>query len=510
MFPMLRSAIQTLLLCAVFCAGAAGAVRAQAGPDLATPARWLDHLTEDLLPFFTIQDALGSPVGAFPARRCNDGTLPDPAALCADVSSGEAKRPVQTVVSQSRQVFAYAAAFHMTGNAEYLNLATKGADRLFEAYLDTGSGIFRERIDTDTGAASPAFYSRNVQTQSYGLLGPSLLYELTKDPALYAKISGVSDSIATYFEKPGTGAYSWNPFGATTSGRITAALDPLNTYMQILSRTAPAADRAKYRKQAHQIATYLRDAHFVPERGLFDTNLDSTSEDFDFGHSAKALWFIAMAGAQSGDAELTAFVKGQAAQLFSQAFVGDLGSWATSATATTRNDDSDWWISSELDQLAASLAMTDPALRGMLATTQDFWLTYFVDQDNKGIWSAVDSLTGEPVGKQRKHWEWKSGFHEFEHALVSYLSAAQISETNPVLWFARASDFSFESAYLFDADPIAVDMVDLGGGSLIQGVTFANLSFAAIADVPLGPSAGFVLLGMAALAGRARWRGGRV
>ncbi|MFT6228672.1 MAG: hypothetical protein ACJARE_003090, partial [Paracoccaceae bacterium] len=312
-----------------------------------------------------------------------------------------------------------------------------------------------------------------------------------------------SSAITSFFSKPGTGSYSWNPFGEV-NGKITASLDPLNTYIQLLARVAPEPDRAAFRDEAHLIATYLRDTHFVPERGLFDTDLASTSDNLDFGHSAKSLWFIAMAAAQSGDADLAAFAKGQAAQLFSQAFVEDLGSWATSATATTRNDDANWWISAELGQLAASLAMTDPALLDMLSQTQDFWLTYFVDQENKGIWSAVDSLTGDPLAVQRKQWEWKSGFHELEHALVSYITAAEMSETDPVLWFARATDFSFETAYLFDADPIAVESVALDGGGVIQGVTFSGITFATIAAVPLGPTAWFLTIGLLALGGRAR------
>src|SRR3954468_20825648 len=40
--------------------------------------RWMIHLNRDLLPFWTMPEALGNPVGNFPTYRCNDGSLFDP------------------------------------------------------------------------------------------------------------------------------------------------------------------------------------------------------------------------------------------------------------------------------------------------------------------------------------------------------------------------------------------------------------------------------------------------
>ena len=35
--------------------------------------RWRQHVTEDILPFWTTPAALGTPIGNFPTFRCNDG-----------------------------------------------------------------------------------------------------------------------------------------------------------------------------------------------------------------------------------------------------------------------------------------------------------------------------------------------------------------------------------------------------------------------------------------------------
>ncbi|NET14404.1 MAG: hypothetical protein F6K08_17030, partial [Okeania sp. SIO1H6] len=43
--------------------------------DVPTGERWLQHLEEDLLPFWEMDEALGDPVGNYPTYRCNDGSL---------------------------------------------------------------------------------------------------------------------------------------------------------------------------------------------------------------------------------------------------------------------------------------------------------------------------------------------------------------------------------------------------------------------------------------------------
>ena len=55
-----------------------------ASGELPSLARWRQHVTDEILPFWDTPAALGTPVGNFPTFRCNDGTLPRPDALCPD------------------------------------------------------------------------------------------------------------------------------------------------------------------------------------------------------------------------------------------------------------------------------------------------------------------------------------------------------------------------------------------------------------------------------------------
>ncbi len=57
------------------------------------PATWADHLTSDLLPYWTMAEAQGSPVGNFPTYRGMDGS----------VQGSTSRKPRM----MGRQVFAY-------------------------------------------------------------------------------------------------------------------------------------------------------------------------------------------------------------------------------------------------------------------------------------------------------------------------------------------------------------------------------------------------------------------
>jgi hypothetical protein len=130
----------------------------------------------------------------------------------------------------------------------------------------------------------------------------------------------------------------------------------------------------------------------------------------------------------------------------------------------------------EMDQYASSLAIEEPLYRAYLLRTYDFWLSRFVDRRDKGIWHSVNQDTRQPPTGQRKHWEWRSGFHEMEHALVSYLAAGAIHDESVALYFAVDTDNTngpiqtgvvrFDRAYTFYADSISMREMRSSEGEL--------------------------------------------
>jgi mannose/cellobiose epimerase-like protein (N-acyl-D-glucosamine 2-epimerase family) len=484
----MRGACICLALAAAVFVIPAPAVSQAAAPLLGLQA-WVDHVVDDMLPFWSTPDALGDPIGAFPGRRCNDGTLSDPAAPCPEGGLSTTDKPSRRPVAQSRQIFAYGAAFHMTGDSQWLDLARAGTDNLFDTFLDPATGAFGRRYDAATDAliAEP----RNIQTEVYGLLGPTFLYDLTHDPALHAQIRSVDRSLQADHWLGG-GAFSSLPGETVPANRIVGSLDPLNTYLHMLARIAPEPepepDRQGYVDQAGEIATYLRGAYWSDARGPFRVRNSDRDGVVDHGHSSKALLFIAQAAALSGDDVLAQWARDKAPAVFDQAFVAASGSWARD---TGGDETATCWISAELDQLMAALSLTDAGLRDRLAQTQAFWLQNFVDETYGGIWPMADPVTRLPIAGLAKHQEWKAGFHAFEHALISSLTAGEIADGESVLFFAQAEEFGFDIAYLFDAETADIEV--LTAATDVHKVTFAALSFARFAAVPL-PAAGALLL----------------
>lgn len=470
---------------------------------LSNPDVWLEHLASDLLPFWDDPAAAGTPTGSFAGNLCNDGSAP--IAACAGVSQFRANNPQQTLVAQSRQVFSYAIAFHMTGQQAYLDLAKAGAAYQFETFYDEATGLFDEVRDVNTGRTSGGFDS---QKQAYGLLGPSFLYYLTSDPALYEQIKPIEQAITDQLRLPASGAYKFRPEHDGPANPIAKHLDQLNSYKTLLAAHVPLSDRARLQQEALQTAYYLKDAFFDSSTGTMRPELatPSASPTVDFGHSIKSFWFIDQTAQLAGDKALSAFAQRSAKALLKNAFDEDAGAWITNIGADgVRSPDAHWWGFAELNQFAASLAVEDPEIRDMLARTQAYWLEHFVDPEHKGIWGFVNIDTNEPNETYRKHWEWKAGFHSYEHALINYLAASAISKDTVELFFERSDLGDFDLAYGFFGDVTVIGDADAPG---IKAAAVSNLSYAAAAPVPLPAGMVLILSGMLLLrCQRARFTG---
>src|SRR5262249_45666159 len=96
---------------------------------LPSGSRWFDHLNKELLPFWSTESALGNPVGAFPATRCDDGPLYNEERPCSELRRNPPISPQQLhLVALSRQVYGYGVAFHLNGDLAYLDAMKAGVD----------------------------------------------------------------------------------------------------------------------------------------------------------------------------------------------------------------------------------------------------------------------------------------------------------------------------------------------------------------------------------------------
>lgn len=430
---------------------------------------WVAHLSRDLAPFWLRPEALGSPVGAFPTFRCDDGTLVDP-----DLPCGEVLLAGPWVTSQlgkeftrmrSRQTFFYGVAFHLTGEEKYLALAKAGVDHLREHALDRES---RSVVSWWKGEeAHPPVEARNAQDLAYANLGLAFYAYLTRDPGVLEDTLLLYDGIFERHDEPRTGLVRWAAGGVgseTARVELVAPLDQVNAYGLLLASVAPEPHRERLRADLARIARVLVDRFWSEELGLFHGTLHDPlergpgSRHTDFGHTVKALWMIERTGALLRDAALASWARERMPSVFARAFLPRDGCWASGLRRDGSLDAGvTWWIAAELDQAAATLALTDRRYTAYLEKTWACWLERLVDREHGEVWSWVD--LDDPARRGAKQHLWKNGYHSAEHALVSYLTSQELHGRPATLHFAFASPPPREELrpYFFAGEAVAVE-----------------------------------------------------
>lgn len=418
--------------------------------------RWIDHLENDLMRFWAMETALGDPLGHFPTYRCNDGSLFDAAAPCPELAD-----PIPGIVwldreftrSVSRQVYGYGIAFHMTGNPEYLDYARAGVDYITTTLLDDqGNGGAYSYLLGEAEEPSPARLERRSQDLAYALTGLGFYYYLTRDPAVLDHIVDVKEYIfATYYEDY-LALMRWviepSPDGDRPGQiELVAYLDQIYAYMLWLTPALPADLREEWEGDLHTMASDIMQRFYSPRVGLFWGAVTAPSEmrletdHVDFGHSVKTMWMIYTIGRMTGDLAMVEFGRNNAAAILERAYLEETGSWARRPLNDgTLDHDKEWWILAELDQVAATLALIDPAYARYLPHTYSDWFVHMVDHEHGGIWHWVDAETNQPDIRFPKQHSWKNALHSFEHALIGYLTGQQLHGLPITLHFAFVED----------------------------------------------------------------------
>lgn len=490
-------------------AGSLGTVPAQSEPTqtgptavelLPTGADWIVHLTRDLMPFWTMPEALGAPVGFFPTNRYSDGSLIDPdGELREGLEEWEKEfdgvRDLMRMtfgVPISRQTYTYCAAYHMTGDERLLEMAKAGVDFLLGEGRDE-NGIPFTRFVGGVGGPGPG--QRTAQEMSYMLLGPSMYYYLTGDPEVLEGILPVRDYIFEHYGggddwrhlrwcdeafSEADGETSHNP---ETIG-ITAHLDQINAYMLLLAPVVPAHLLEGWRRDLGKLVDVLVEEFYSPEHNVFwggigqPDSLGLGTSSTDFGHTVKSFWLIWLAARELGDEERASFAAAGARKLFDEAFLPDVGAWGMQKEADgSVNRNRLWWSYAELDQAAATFGLLDPTIYPYLNQTYRYWMRKFIDRRNGEVWAWIPDETDEPM--PWKVWQWKSGFHSVEHSLVGYITA-QAARQQPVTLYYAFADAGVAGTihpYYFRGNVRELVELDSGRreGGKVQQVTFTDV-----------------------------------
>jgi mannose/cellobiose epimerase-like protein (N-acyl-D-glucosamine 2-epimerase family) len=447
--------------------------------------RWLQHLQQDLLPFWTTPAAL-----EFSTYRCNDGSLVDLDNLCPEL-----RDPVPGIVwldrefvrAKARQVFAYGIAFHLTGDLQLLAHMEKGVDILLDAIDRDAGGVisYWQRQPDGSWSREPSPPQRRSQDMAYALAGLGFYYYLTRDEAVLKEVLAIKDYIFQTYEDPEWGLLGWvketSPDGDQPDQReLVAQLDQVYGYMLWLTPTLPTeALRRQWYDDLTRLANLMVEQFYSPRVNLFwgavtrpaDKRLGQ--DHVDFGHSVKTLWLIYQIGKHTDNLAFTSFASERAARILELAFDPGTKTWNRRMLPDGSIDtDKEWWIHAELNQTTATLALLDPAYARYLPTTYRYWLEVMVDHRHGEIWHMVSGKNNRPVEGFPKQHSWKNAFHSFEHNLVAYLTAQELHDLPIVLHFAFETSPVEETIhpYLFQAK-----LLSLENKGSTQTATFVDL-----------------------------------
>jgi uncharacterized protein (TIGR03437 family) len=452
--------------------------------------RWIAHLTTDLLPFWTMPSAVGNPTCAFPSTRCDDGSLLNFKNPCPPIAGNAyLLTPARYLVALSRQTYGYGVAYHLTGDPRYLQYMKAGIDYLRQYTIDRQGGGMFTSLDLNSGDWGPQREFRNPQELGYGLLGLALYYYLTRDDQVLPDILAIKQYIIGSYYNPSLGAMQWmlqnNGDQRFDQKQLVADLDQMNTYLVLLAPILDEPYRTQWKQTLALLTRSMLGVYYSPGDNLFftsantpqDTDLSATG--VDFGHSSKALWMIRWTGLILGDAGLVSFAESAGRKLFDRAWLPEDGSWAKGVLKGGEIDENkNWWIFAELDQYSATLALTDVTQGRHLPDSADYWFKYFVDHQFGEVWNGVNYGSNTPQRDFPKAWQWKSAYHDFEHALVGYIVAQYLNGQPARLHYAfqKQVDPALIHPYYFPGTVQSVETSSDVAGNQYQAVTFAGTS----------------------------------
>lgn len=412
---------------------------------LVAPAQWQQHVRDHLLPWWQQAEALGQPPGRFPTFRCNDGRAWQPEQPCAELEQAPAwirsELGRDYVRMQSRQVFAYAVGFHLTGDVQLLRWAQAGAADIRQRALDPETGSPASWYEQ--GQAGPPTGERTAQDVAYAGLSLAVLYYLTADPAVLADLDRLHQHLMRYYD-PVSGQLRWTLTGPGRERQeLVAQLDPLNAYMILVTPLLRGDMQRRWQADMRRLVQAIR-TQYCPGTTARCAGTLGLSESWrpggrhnDFGHSGKAFWMLLLAGRQLNDSELQAWASQRARALLQAAWIEDAGAWASRWKDQGVERGNAWWSWAELDQLAGTLALTDASYSRYLQYSWPFWLTHYVDGRAGEVWGWVGA-DGMTRGGVKQH-HWKNGYHSFEHALIGYLVSSALHGQAATLYFADSA-----------------------------------------------------------------------
>lgn len=423
---------------------------------------WLAHHREDLMPYWDMPEALGTPVGNFPSFRGRAGEL-----LPETTSRG--------LSTLARGVYGYSLAFWLTGEERYLGYARAGLDWIEAKAKDPEHGGYFGNLTAEGEPVDPTA-DKDVFDVASLLLAYGMYFNVTRDPVAEAELLAVRDLVFTTYVDQATGrvrdsmTYDLQSEVDTggNGGDITNLLVPGPAMLPVAEVLSDPARRAQFRSDLRTLVENLIARHkdkttangwwFWGRTGRIGNGFYNSLQA-DYGHNIKSYELIHNVGRTFADRPWSDLSSDRATML-TRAWDPDARRWneqRRGPAGAIIERDSGWWPHTEADQLLVALNLSDNfSRRDQLAASAQTFLDVYVDRDPR--FPARETFTRiERTGTMtdlRKSFRGKNMLHNHEHALLMYLHGRALEGKPARLHYALPADQALTAVarpYWFDS-----------------------------------------------------------
>ncbi|MFN3198222.1 MAG: AGE family epimerase/isomerase [Bradymonadia bacterium] len=454
-------------------------------PESLSSEVWRRHYLDEVLPYWTMDEARGEPLGNFPTFRGMNGTI----------QGSRERRPRML----GRQTYAYAMGYLLTGDTELLELAHAGSSWILEHARDEARGGWHTLLNGNGGPQGDD--AKYAQDTAYVILGLGAWYFVARDPVAEAAVLAGRDLLfdeGTYWDADNQRIRDAMSPDLTTEvdqgsdggWELVAQLDPINAFMLLTQPVLSEASRQdQFLDDMQTLAQTMIDAFWSDGIfwGIHNQQGQYGGRHVDFGHTLKTYWMILQIDKRLEGHPFQSFLFDHVHDWVIRAYDVEGDRWAKRPTGpATVEYGSDWWIYAEADQITATLNLLDHRYTRLLSQTGQHWLSDYVDATFGEVISGIrrdgQKVFAWPATDTAKCNQWKNGYHSTEHALIMYLHGRHLEEQSVTLYFAvpEAEVESFVARpYIFEGREVSrmpMETFEVGGRTLRKvAVEFVEL-----------------------------------
>lgn len=244
-------------------------------------------------------------------------------------------------VLNSRILWAFSAAYRLTGEQDYLRMAGRSFRYLTEFFIDKDFGGVYWLVDH---RGRPADTKKQIYALSFAVYGLSEYYLASRNDVALQQAIRLYQAIVRHSYDPACGGYlealsrDWKEISdLRLSAKDANEKKSMNTHLHVLEAFAQLfsawPDEGLKQKIVELIRIFLD--HIISPQSdhlllFFDERWTARSQVISYGHDIEAAWLIQEAAGYTGDGQLLAEVKKRSVQLAraaAEGLDGDGGLW---------------------------------------------------------------------------------------------------------------------------------------------------------------------------------------